>query len=453
MNSNTSNNIFNNYDDCIPPTTDTIVHQTDTNQINGQRKCPTCGGTDIIFNKKLAKLMCSHCKHEFIGEKIEDLDINIRNLNGRIIASGAANIEQCDNLVTLKCSSCGAEITIDSSKSHQIKCHWCRNTLSLNKQMANGSIPDIILPFTVTHDEAYELMNDFLKTRKSFAKRDFKKNFKKKNIIGVFFPYMNVDINSHIHFKGEGENKVVHYIKDAKDIYDIKLYSVAREYDLIIDNLIIESSWDKIYNAYSRNTNNIINSILPFDIENAVKWAAAYVKDYNIEKRDANIMDIRPSVYGQVKDIVHSINKESTKEYDVSLNWDTEDIDIKGEYWQAAYLPVWLYTYCDKTDGEDVLHYIAVNGRTKETMGSVPYSKTSAKIKHYLILLLLILITIFTPLWNMTLIGFIAWAISYFSLDSTYRNSYARHEFETETKKEILNAVHTDTYIKTTGRM
>jgi len=36
------------------------------------------------------------------------------------------------------------------------------------------------------------------------------------------------------------------------------------------------------------------------------------------------------------------------------------------------YLPVWLYSYFEPRRGGGLLHYIAVNGRTGETMGSVP---------------------------------------------------------------------------------
>ena len=39
----------------------------------------------------------------------------------------------------------------------------------------------------------------------------------------------------------------------------------------------------------------------------------------------------------------------------------------------SVYLPVWLYSYHqERGDGEGLLHYVAVNGRTGETMGSVP---------------------------------------------------------------------------------
>jgi hypothetical protein len=36
------------------------------------------------------------------------------------------------------------------------------------------------------------------------------------------------------------------------------------------------------------------------------------------------------------------------------------------------YLPVWLYSYQEPGGKGSMLHYIAVNGRTGETMGSVP---------------------------------------------------------------------------------
>jgi hypothetical protein len=36
------------------------------------------------------------------------------------------------------------------------------------------------------------------------------------------------------------------------------------------------------------------------------------------------------------------------------------------------YLPVWLYSYHQPGPNGGMLHYIAVNGRTGETMGSVP---------------------------------------------------------------------------------
>ena len=55
--------------------------------------------------------------------------------------------------------------------------------------------------------------------------------------------------------------------------------------------------------------------------------------------------------------------------YDRGVRWEEESLDVHGTRWVATYLPVWLYSY--QQPGSGMLHYIAVNGRTGETMGSV----------------------------------------------------------------------------------
>ena len=52
-----------------------------------------------------------------------------------------------------KCSSCGAEVVIDTAESTQARCHWCRSFLSVNQQIPNGSVPDAVLPFSVKKEE------------------------------------------------------------------------------------------------------------------------------------------------------------------------------------------------------------------------------------------------------------------------------------------------------------
>lgn len=61
------------------------------------------------------------------------------------------------------------------------------------------------------------------------------------------------------------------------------------------------------------------------------------------------------------------------RHYDRGVRWEQEGFEVKGQRWVSAYLPVWLYSYYEeKRNGKKLLHYIAVNGRTGETMGSIP---------------------------------------------------------------------------------
>lgn len=435
------------------------IVQTDVGAKDGQNKCPKCGATDISLNIKSGRLRCNYCRHEFEAEKIVGMEENISNLKGQVIGSGAKNIDSdAENMVTLKCTSCGAEVVIDTSETTNARCHWCRNTLSINQQVPNGSVPDVVLPFKLTKAEARSQIENFVNKRKFYANPKFKEEFTTENIMGVYFPYMVVDVNSHASFSGKGEHLVRSYTRGSDEhkrrYYDADLYEVEREFDLTIDNLTIESSRDKLNTASKNKTTNIINSIMPFDVDNCVKWDANYLKGYSSEKRDTNIDDLRPLVKAQSEDIARFAATESLGFYDRGVNWSRERVEIKGQQWNAAYLPVWLYSYQQEKGSKKVLHYVAVNARTKETMGSVPIHTPKLFLVSFIIEIICLIITMLVLLGAsdeesgaiLLLLagGFVYYGIMY----ARYRNSGARHFHEVETKKEISNLRKVDTFLK-----
>lgn len=420
---------------------------------NGQNKCPQCGATDISLNSKTGMLRCNFCRHEFKPEKVEGLETDITKLEGEIMGSGTQDIEQdVQNIITLKCSSCGAEVVIDTNEKTQARCHWCRNTLSINEQVPNGAVPDVVLPFNVSKDDAKHQIETFVGKRKFFAHPKFKEEFTTENIMGVYFPYMVVDINSHAHYRGQGEHEVRRYTRGSGDskktYYDADLYNVERDFDLTIEGLTVESSLDKLNKTASNKTNNVINAIMPFDTENSVKWNANYLKGYSSEKRDTNVDDLRPLVEAQSKDISRFAANDSLKQYDRGVRWDSEELDIKGKQWKSAYLPVWLYSYQQTKGDKSILHYVAVNARTKETMGSVPIHMPKllavSAIVEVLGFIAMILASDFDYKWVFLLAGFIYFLVMYFR----YRNSNARHYHEKETKRNIFNMIKEDNFVK-----
>ena len=433
------------------------IVKTDIGSKDGQNKCPQCGATDISVNAKTGKLRCNFCRHEFEPEKIQGMETDITKIKGEIMGSGTQDIgENTQNVMTLKCSSCGAEVIIDTSESTTARCHWCRNILSVNQQIPNGAIPDVVLPFNLTKAEAKEQIENFVGKRKFFAHPKFRKEFTTDNIMGVYFPYMVVDINSHARFSGRGECTVKEYIKKHVDsngressqtYYDADLYEIERDFDLTIEGLTVESSSDKL-NKQSNKTNNIINSIMPFDVENSVKYNANYLKGYTSERRDVNIDELRPLIDMQSKDIAKVAANEVSEEYDRGINWKSEQLEMKGKQWKTAYLPVWLYSYQQKKGKKDsTVHYVAVNARTKETMGSVPIYWPKLFAISFGLAIFVFLTQKKVPVeYEMTflVIGIIFFVVMYLK----YRNLDARHYHETETKKKIFNLKKEDSFIE-----
>ena len=148
------NNIFTNINQNVQSDAPTIV-QTDVGAKNGQDKCPKCGSTDISVNVNTGHLRCNFCRYEFEPEKVVGLANDISKLQGQVIGSGAQNIiADTNDVLSFKCSSCGSEVVINTSEATQARCHWCRSTLSVNQQIPNGSIPDVVLPFNVKKEDA-----------------------------------------------------------------------------------------------------------------------------------------------------------------------------------------------------------------------------------------------------------------------------------------------------------
>lgn len=428
------------------------VVKTDVGAKNGQNKCPKCGATEISLNVLTGKLRCNFCRHEFEPEKIEGLEENVSNLSGQIIGSGAQDIiADTSDIVTFKCSSCGASVVVDTASAPHARCHWCRNTLSVNEQIPNGSIPDAILPFKLKKEEAEKLIQSFVGKRKFYAHPKFKKEFKTDNIMGVYFPYMVVDINAQANLYGKGEHLTRKYTRgtdnNSTTYYDADVYFVERKFDIAITGLTVESNTSRLDQSKDDNTNNVINSIMPFDTENCVKYDSNYLKGYTSEKRDINIDTLKPLVSEEAKDIARFKANETLMQYDRGVAWSDQKFDIKGEQWKSAYLPVWLYSYQQIEGDKKILHYVAVNARTKETMGSVPIYMP----KLFVISFILEIFGVVAMLnvdsdysWIFLSIGFLYFALIY----GKYRNKDARHTYELETKSEMSNLYSVDKFVQ-----
>jgi DNA-directed RNA polymerase subunit RPC12/RpoP len=345
---------------------------------DGLNRCPKCGATEIRQKAGTDLLICQYCRHEWHGERVEEqfgFGEGLDDLKGTVIASGAQDIAaDAASLMTFKCTGCGAEVTVNTENAMTARCHWCRHVFGVNEQVANGAVPDAVLPFHIRKEDAVARIRQFVDKRRLFALKEFKEQFTPENVLGVYLPYMIVDGNTSVDVAGKGEIKTREYTRGSGDkkvtYYDADVYRVERHVDFTVDDLPLESSRERGNLDTRSNTNNIINTILPFDTKNAVKWNASYLAGLSSEKRDLDVEKLRPRLEEALLSIGRSQVEQSVQRYDRGVRWEQERVSVHGTRWVAMYLPVWLYSY--QQPGSGMVHYIAVNGRTGETMGSVP---------------------------------------------------------------------------------
>ena len=433
---------------------------------NGIMRCPNCGASEIALNPASGKLKCAFCRSEFDSKAVNEFG-GVHELNDKQVGEGAADIIPGEDVIlTLKCGTCGADVVINAVEVQTAKCHWCRNILSINQKLPNGAVPDMVLPFKLQKGQAEANIRQFVNARQFFAHPQFKKEFTTENIKGVYFPYMIVDVNAHADMKGEAEKKLRSYTSNKTTYYDADVYNVEREFDLEIDDLTVEASMDKLSQDLRSDTKNVINAIMPFDTENCAAWDPRMLRGYTSEKRDVNVKDLEKLVSAQAGDVIRYNAKQTLKFYDRGAKWDTENFKCNGIKWKSAYLPVWLYSYLEVKNGQKLLHYVAVNARTGETMGSVPINKsklmtTSVLIEIFSIILWFFYMKFFvfgnddsdgdTVLFGLLFFtpGFLFYWLKY----NRYRNASARHGHEKETKAEMKNLRQVDEKRETRKRL
>jgi Zn finger protein HypA/HybF involved in hydrogenase expression len=347
---------------------------------DGLNHCPKCGSTDIRHRAGSDLLICAYCRNEWHGARVEEefgFGEGLDELEGTIISSGARDIAaEAAVLRSFKCTGCGAEVTVNTQSEMTARCHWCRHVFGINEQVPNGAVPDAVLPFRVTKEDAVARIRQFVHKRRLFALKAFKEEFTPENVNAVYLPYMVVDARASVDVVGKGEIETRRYTrgtdKNRRTYYDADVYQVQRHVDFTVDDLTLESSSARGNLDTNANTNNIINTILPFDTKNAVKWNASYLRGCSSEKRDLDVSHLQPRLAEQLLSIGRAQVEGSVGRYDRGVRWEQEGLDLHGTRWVSMYLPVWLYSYHQPRGKSAMLHYIAVNGRTGETMGSVP---------------------------------------------------------------------------------
>jgi hypothetical protein len=190
------------------------------------------------------------------------------------------------------------------------RCHWCRHVFGVNEQVANGAVPDAVLPFHIKKDDAVARIRQFVDKRRLFALKEFKEQFTPENVVGVYLPYMIVDGKASADVAGHGEI-------ETRELHPRQR---QRREDLLRRRRLPGGTARGLHRrrpaagvlhrarqpGHRRNTNNIINTILPFDTKNAVKWNASYLSGYTSEKRDLDVAHLRPRLEDQLLSIARA---------------------------------------------------------------------------------------------------------------------------------------------------
>ncbi|MCR5293016.1 MAG: hypothetical protein K6E28_09110 [Eubacterium sp.] len=318
-------------------------------------KCPACGGI-LKFSSSKQMLSCDSCGSDY---PVEQFDASIEAQGDEYVARQDDWNPANDGLIVYECKSCGGEIVGDETIG-STKCPYCDNPIVISSMFKGSLKPDLIIPFKLNKYAATDKLKKHVNSIK-LAPAAFKSDNHIQELKGVYVPFWLFDAD--VHARADFDTTKVHRHSDNQyDYEETEYYDVLREGNMSFRNIPSDGS--------KKMDDNLMDSIEPFNIEEAVPFSAAYLAGYMADKYDVTAEECKPRADLRIKNSSEQMLNDQVKGYDTK-NMRRCDVQQSNNKVKYALFPVWLLN----TTWNGKKYTFAMNGQTGTFVGDVPYSK------------------------------------------------------------------------------
>ena len=281
-------------------------------------RCAYCGG-DQSFNIVKQKYCCAHC-----GAEANSAEKKAEYHRWKRLRQEAV-LQDYDKVKTFSCPSCGAQ-TMATGEDVSAQCPFCQNTM-IDASFAGNDLPEVILPFKLSKEEAEGKLKAWLKANKSNpAAQRIEKNLHR--FTGCYLPY-------HI-VRGGYNGTLGIALQDGTDAqYPFRAY---------LSHTAVNASkdWDNLF----------LDGIEPFDFDEAREFDFGFLNHQNAKIQNVLGEALNNRIAEETRaELYQNLSKKvRTKEMTVYLN-ENENESI------PALMPVYLVKCKDGVAA-------AVNGQT-----------------------------------------------------------------------------------------
>ncbi|MBO4928780.1 MAG: hypothetical protein J5379_11120 [Clostridiales bacterium] len=159
--------------------------------------CKNCGNA-LIYDPTIGKMHCAQCGSTFTAEEVESEEKKYREeervlSRDEVYGEGSEEaVEEFLECYVYTCSSCGGEIVIHGSET-STTCVYCGNPNVVFSRIAKEKMPDYIIPFTLSKEEALDMIRESM-PRSIFIPKEVR-HFKAEDVRGIYLPFWIVNAN------------------------------------------------------------------------------------------------------------------------------------------------------------------------------------------------------------------------------------------------------------------
>ena len=253
--------------------------------------CPKCGAPakyDIIRGS----YQCGFCGNRVeLSEAMAEKQ-GFREMQQEKIRSSSQRYQ----LMHAACSGCGAEIVFDENEAMS-NCAFCGRALVRKNYTRSKDMPEMILPFRITREEAEGCLSEWC--RKNSGKAEAKHlSAGIEGLQGFYLPYELI--------RGPVRSRVSRM--DSGRVYTCGGYV------------------DKVFVNASRQMDNLLlDGMEPFELEDLIPFNFAYAAGQRIKIRDADAKELRARVDEEISNDYTPLVRKTleTKAVEVSTNTDS----------------------------------------------------------------------------------------------------------------------------------
>lgn len=329
-------------------------------------KCPNCGGA-LEFNSAIQKMKCLYCDNEFDVETLKAMDEASQitssddQMNWNVSGGDTFSSEEADSLNAYVCKSCGGEIIAEETTG-ATSCPFCGNPVVVSNKFAGDLRPNYIIPFKFSKEDAKNSLKKHLE-----GKRLLPKVFKSENHIdeikGIYVPFwmFDADVNGTVTYDA---TTVDHWSDSQYDYTRTNHFEILRQGNVSFTNIPVDAS--------TKMADDLMQSIEPFNFNEAVDFQTAYFAGYLADKYDVSVEESLPKINSRVKTSTEDSFRSTINNLYASVTTKASFVNVQNGSYKYALLPVWILN----TSWKGEKYVFAMNGQTGKFVGNLPMDKS-----------------------------------------------------------------------------
>ena len=309
--------------------------------------CTGCGSF-LTYSPTHQKLCCTHC-----GSTKEITSKPAQNLL-KPYSSAYAITQSPNEDRHYECATCGSVVIIEDDQPK--RCPSCGDH-SLTEKRKGVFIPDGLLPFTLSPEQATSNFKNWIKKRK-FAPTNLKKLARLGKISGMFVPAWSHNFTLSGSYLGE--------VSWEEQINKDKSITRRRS----VSGPINETFNDVYASGSTQVSSATINALAPFLHQSAQEFASEYLLGFSGLDTDENAHTAHSQMIQQTKQKLENDLRSDLGRGKYRVEWLNLNVIPQNQTLRYLFVPIYAshYTYKKKK------YHTYINGQTGTVTGKAPKS-------------------------------------------------------------------------------